>query len=187
MGMGWVVVVASRLNPLASKPLILSLSLNKKHTHPPNSFFPPVVYGFACEPGPRAFYLISTTLLGLATLWVTLDPSFQAPRYRPFRAALFSLLGTWGVAPATHALLLHWGEPAHAVAFAHYVAMGALYLGGAAIFAARVPERWAPGRFDLLGNSHQLFHVAIVAAAAVHCRGVLGMMHWRDSVGGCHV
>lgn len=26
-----------------------------------------------------------------------------------------------------------------------------------------VPERWHPGRFDLLGQSHQIMHVLVVA------------------------
>lgn len=36
--------------------------------------------------------------------------------------------------------------------------MGATYLLGAAIYAKRVPERWFPGRFDVLLASHQIFH-----------------------------
>ena len=110
--------------------------------------------------------------------------ALEAAASRAARAALFSALGLWGLAPCAHQLILHWGEPAIVTAVSHYAVMGALYLGGAAIFAARIPERWAPGRFDLVGNSHQVFHVAIVAAAAVHYRGVMGLMHWRDSVGG---
>ena len=39
------------------------------------------------------------------------------------------------------------------------VAMALFYLVGAAIYASRVPERFAPGKFDLIGHSHQIFHV----------------------------
>ncbi len=48
-----------------------------------------------------------------------------------------------------------------------------------------MPERWWPGAFDLAFHSHQLFHVCVVAAAAVHYRGVRIMLAWRDSTGGC--
>lgn len=34
--------------------------------------------------------------------------------------------------------------------------------------AERIPERFAPGRFDLLGASHQIFHVACLLAALSH-------------------
>lgn len=56
---------------------------------------------------------------------------------------------------------------------------------GAAIFALRVPERWYPGAFDLAFNSHQLFHLCVVAAALVHYRGVRTLLTWRDATGGC--
>lgn len=38
-----------------------------------------------------------------------------------------------------------------------------LKVGGAA-YAHHYPERWAPGRFDLVGNSHQLMHVLAMLA-----------------------
>jgi hypothetical protein len=48
------------------------------------SFVPPVYYGFMCNPGLRAFYLISTTCLGAhpalfpSTLWVVLHAGLPA-------------------------------------------------------------------------------------------------------------
>jgi hypothetical protein len=37
---------------------------------------------------------------------------------------------------------------------------------------ARIPERLAPGLFDIWFQSHQLFHVFVVAAACVHYYGI---------------
>ncbi len=56
---------------------------------------------------------------------------------------------------------------------------------GAAIYALRVPERWWPGAFDLAFHSHQLFHLCVVGAAAVHYRGVRVLLAWRDASGVC--
>lgn len=56
---------------------------------------------------------------------------------------------------------------------------------GALIYAQRVPERWLPGRFDLLLHSHQIFHLLIVLAALVHYKAVSELLAWRDAVGGC--
>jgi len=50
---------------------------------------------------------------------------------------------------------------------------GLLYIAGAGIYAARVPERFAPGKFDLLGASHQVFHCLVVAAAGSHLVGLV--------------
>lgn len=151
------------------------------------SFVPPLVYGFECTPHWRDFYLISTVALGAAVFVIAMVPFFQSPRFRVARAIIFTALALWGVAPAGHGLYLHGHEPAMVTAFWHYAAMGALYLAGVVVFAARIPERWAPGKFDIWCHSHQLFHIFIVAAAAVHYRGVRVLLAWRDQAGGlCH-
>ncbi len=51
----------------------------------------------------------------------------------------------------------------------------------------RIPERWMPGRFDLVFHSHQIFHVAVVTAALVHLYAIMVMVEWRDASGGCAV
>ena len=38
---------------------------------------------------------------------------------------------------------------------------------------ARIPERFAPGAFDLFGASHQIFHMLVLLAAAAHFKGLL--------------
>jgi adiponectin receptor len=49
----------------------------------------------------------------------------------------------------------------------------------------RVPERWMPGRFDLVFSSHQIFHVAVVTGALVHLAAIMVLLEWRDASGGC--
>eukprot|EP00798_Chlamydomonas_sp_ICE-L_P027201 gene27201-2449_t len=66
-----------------------------------------------------------------------------------------------------------------------YVALhGAIYLTGAAIYVARIPEKWKPGRFDIFLSSHQWFHFAVVAAALLHLSAMKLLLEWRDSSGG---
>lgn len=45
---------------------------------------------------------------------------------------------------------------------------GFVYIGGALLFVARFPERYFPKKFDLIGSSHQLFHLAVLGGAAIH-------------------
>eukprot|EP00887_Chlorella_sp_A99_P005084 scaffold25.g5084.t1 len=56
---------------------------------------------------------------------------------------------------------------------------------GAGLYAARVPERWKPGAFDVAFHSHQLFHIAVVVAACVHYKATQVLVAWRDATGGC--
>lgn len=61
------------------------------------------------------------------------------------------------------------------------VFQGLLYIIGASIYATRIPEKWYPGRFDVVGSSHQIFHVFVVAAAASHLVGLLKAFDYRHS------
>lgn len=76
-------------------------------------------------------------------------------------------------------MILHWDQSEILVALAYEIAMGLLYGAGAVFYVARIPERWKPGAFDIVGHSHQIFHIFVVAAALVHCAATLTVMEWR--------
>ena len=62
---------------------------------------------------------------------------------------------------------------------ANYVfATGAVYIFGAMIYAFRIPERWFPLKFDIVGNSHQIWHLFVIAGALVHYAGVVTVFDW---------
>ena len=43
-----------------------------------------------------------------------------------------------------------------------------LYAAGALIYLSAYPERWKPKKFDIIGASHQIFHVCVLMAAWTH-------------------
>ena len=149
------------------------------------SFFPPVYYAFLCNTYARVTYLLATGLLGAVVMSITLLERFQNPRWHPYRAALFSCLGLWGAVPLIHAWYLYGDISAFTQAMHLDLAMGFIYLFGAALYAFKIPERWKPGAFDVAFHSHQLFHVAVVIAAMLHYKASRVLMHWRDEMGGC--
>lgn len=65
------------------------------------------------------------------------------------------------------------------VSLGYEIAMGLLYAIGAVFYVTRIPERWKPGMFDIVGHSHQIFHVFVVAAALAHCAATLNIIEWR--------
>eukprot|EP00963_Diacronema_lutheri_P011941 scaffold1518_cov331-Pavlova_lutheri.AAC.15 len=107
-----------------------------------------------------------------------------AVEWRPVRALSFAVLGLWGVVPCVHAISMHLDVPSMRTTILLEVLMGAIYLGGAAIYTLRIPERWKPGWFDIAGHSHQIFHVAVVIAAQI-VRVFVFLVAWRSD-GGVH-
>ncbi|VFQ95172.1 unnamed protein product [Cuscuta campestris] len=149
------------------------------------SFVAPIYYVFDCHPLSRVFYFASITLLGTLAAVSLLSPALTSGRFRSFKAAVFLALGLSGIVPAAHTALLYGHHPQVAAALWCEMAMGVLYAAGAAFYVARFPERVGPGKFDLVGSSHQIFHVLVVAAALAHCVATLVLMDWRRGLPHC--
>ena len=103
--------------------------------------------------------------------------------YRPLRAVTFTGLGLAGTVPIVHAWLKNGPDSTNIVGTA---TTAMLYIGGAVVYALRVPERFFPGKFDIWGHSHQIFHVFVVMAAVMHYRMIKTMADYRNTVGECH-
>ncbi|VAI44514.1 unnamed protein product [Triticum turgidum subsp. durum] len=144
------------------------------------SFVPPVYYAFLCHPPARVAYLSAITVLGALVVAVLLSPSCSSPRYRRLRATLFLAMGMSGVIPAVHALWINWGHTACYLALGLEVAMGLAYAVGAWFYVSRVPEKWRPGVFDVVGHSHQIFHVFVLVGAITHYVAVAVLLDWRE-------
>lgn len=100
------------------------------------------------------------------------------------RAGLFVCMALSGLVPIMHKLMAFGDRPEAVVTAGYEMIMGAFYALGVIVYAARVPERWMPGRFDLAGHSHQLFHVLVIAGAYTHYLAGLVYLRWRE-IEGC--
>lgn len=147
------------------------------------SFYPPVYYSFMCSPFFCNLYLGFITLLGISTILVSLLPVFQKPEHRNMRTFIFVGMGLSGVAPIMHKLILFQNRPEAVHTTGYEILMGVFYCMGAFFYTTRIPERWMPGKFDIAGHSHQLFHVLVVAGAYTHYRAGLVYLRWRDMEG----
>ncbi|KAF2396253.1 HlyIII-domain-containing protein [Trichodelitschia bisporula] len=148
------------------------------------SFIPSIYYGFSTEPALIRRYWTMITTIGAGTALVAISPQFRTPKWRPFRAAMFVAMGLSAIVPVLHGLeLFGQAEMEKSMALRWMLAQGMFYILGAVIYAARVPERLAPGRFDIWGSSHQIFHVLVLTAAATHLTGLLRAFDYRHGKG----
>ncbi|XP_027557658.1 adiponectin receptor protein 1-like, partial [Neopelma chrysocephalum] len=107
--------------------------------------------------------------------------------HRPGHPGVFLGLGLSGVVPTLHFTIAEGFVKATTVGqMGWFFLMAVMYITGAALYAARVPERFFPGKFDIWFQSHQIFHVLVVAAAFVHFYGVSNLQEFRYGLeGGC--
>ncbi|GMM35374.1 PAQR-type receptor [Saccharomycopsis crataegensis] len=132
-------------------------------------------YSLIDLPGIRNFFWGLTMAFGAVCSVFSLNDRFRTNKWRPYRALMFVLFGLSGVFPIIAGWWILGGEEVFRRSDLWWViAEGALYIFGAFLYAARVPERFAPGKFDIWGHSHQIFHVLVVIAACCHGRGLMG-------------
>lgn len=134
-------------------------------------------YGFFCTPHLYYTYMSLDVAANLCCVVLSLSEAFQSEAWRTTRMSMFILAGLFGAIPLTHVLIT--AHELNAEALYNLVIMGVLYVLGALLYGFRVPERFFPGRFDIAGASHQIFHFMVLAACLVHYFSVTGMYRWR--------
>jgi len=142
------------------------------------SIFAGAYFGYACFPSLQKIYLILTAVLGVTMVCLPHLRFFQGPAGFKIRFGVLLGCGLSGLVPALHFVGIAKGEERELLMYIIY--MGVLYLGGAALYTLRVPERWfAPGKFDILGHSHQWWHMCVFAAAFCWVKGITQLYYLR--------
>ena len=133
------------------------------------SAFPITYYSFASKPAfvQRYLYIGLAGLLCSACFATSLIKKFDSGAWRPVRGIMFMLAGLSFIG-----VLIQIRVPASPdklpTSALWYGLGGAVYILGAMIYIARVPERCNPGHFDLCGASHQIFHCAVLVGCTMH-------------------
>ena len=121
----------------------------------------------------------------MAVVFVLFVRRFRNSAWRPFRGLLFSFMASSAFYPIIYACFLNGYRQMDIQAGAsRYAVTVLLYLTAVTIYGVskealkcllmltaeqtRVPEAWRPGRFDLWGHSHQVFHVLMAIGLTVH-------------------
>lgn len=147
------------------------------------SLVPLIHYIFQCTPHLQILYLTVITLMGICTVVVLLSPALSARKYRLVRAGLFVCIGILGLFPPTYVVLLDWHGPLRDVILKYELGMTASFLVGILLYVGRIPEWRKPGWFDLLGHSHQIFHVFVVMGAVAHYCAAQVILRYRSRMG----
>ena len=122
---------------------------------------------FYCEPVPRWTYLSVTLALGIAGTILPWHPTFNRMDMAWARVAFYVSLSATGFLPVFQLSFTRGTEEA-LYFYAPVVKSILVYLGGACLYAGKVPERWFPGVFDYVGGSHNIWHLAVLGGILFH-------------------
>ncbi|XP_073918134.1 membrane progestin receptor gamma isoform X2 [Castor canadensis] len=98
----------------------------------------------------------------------------QKPRLcKLLRILAFAYPYAWDTLPIFYRLFLFPGESAGNEAILYHQRHMAMTLLASFLYSAHLPECLAPGRFDYIGHSHQLFHVCVILATHMQMEAIL--------------
>lgn len=131
-------------------------------------------YSFIDQPILKNFFINIVSIIGIIALLITWHPDFRTSSWRPIRTSTFVIFAFSGLFPICYGFYIFSFKEAINRAGLKYVGYEALaYLTGALIYAFRLPERLSPTTFDMIGNSHQIFHCLVVIGAYSHFRALV--------------
>ena len=127
------------------------------------------------------YFIYYLTIFGLSVFLYSFTPKFHLKETKKIRGTLFLIFGISAGIPILHMgffgnnikgfiempKLLFW-----------YIG-GISYIIGAFLFMFRVPEKLYPGKFDIIGSSHQIFHILVVIGVITPYFGCLDAYYYR--------
>lgn len=139
-------------------------------------------FGFYHEHAVRNSYFALLTAVAMGCGVFTLRPKFRRPSYRFVRFLMYAFLGASLFVPIAHGLWgWGWDEMDGRMGLASFFGLAVINFSGSALYASRIPERWFPGRFDLLGQSHNWMHVLVLTGALVRLNGLVWVARgWQE-------
>jgi adiponectin receptor len=144
---------------------------------------PASYYIFYCEATRHYFWRytsFSWTLCIIAGVLVMLPEGLKGKKSH-YLCALAFLIAGWSTSPAiVH--MQYYRDPSvmHEPQFSLWAIGGIMYSVGAIVYAIKFPECCAKGCFDIVGSSHQLFHISIFIAAVLHFYASINEFHMRQ-------
>lgn len=113
------------------------------------SYIPILYYSFYCYPEYRKLHLTITIILNIINLSIMATPKYRAPETRPIRAISYICVSCYIFIAMFHLYTLDgFNNPFFEYSIKYIFLMAASYLSGACCYVLRIPERFAPGKFD---------------------------------------
>ncbi|KAK7993956.1 transcription Factor IIF- Rap30/Rap74- interaction [Apiospora arundinis] len=128
-------------------------------------------------------YGVATTVLAALCSLATFHPNIGGPRLGHARAVLFAAFGAGSfLVPIVHGVWTYgWAETSRRVGLPWIGLTVACNGFGVLVYAFKIPEKWFPRVFDILGASHQIMHIMVVFAALAYSQAVLAAFDYRHS------
>lgn len=144
------------------------------------SSVPPFYYTMMCEPLQFHFYSAIVWACTSAAAILIMNPNLMQNKHTWINATVFITAGFSPIFGLIFILNLAESSFLHHFDLWPWVCCGGFYVVGAVLYGLNWPECFYKGRFDYIGNSHNIFHVFIVIASLFSWYGSIRVFHERQ-------
>jgi adiponectin receptor len=138
-----------------------------------------------CQLELAIFYLSVTILIAIVCFVACLTEWIHRPGHKAYKGMMYAGFGVSLLIPLGHMVINevffdNFGDPfAFTTAVPYIALLGASYLGGVYIYVIRCPERRRPGKHNVCGHSHQIWHGCVVLGIFFTYLGALKAFEMR--------
>ena len=139
-----------------------------------------------CHGAMRAVWIGLLVLGNCAGVIGPLFPTWRTPRFRVYRSMIYVCSGAAIFCPIIY-YIAHEGTSKLPLdlnenfALGYGFLMAFQYVLGAFIYASRIPERFWPGKFDYIFQSHNIWHVLVVSGSVTLWKATIALIQWKGS------
>ncbi|KAI8898680.1 hemolysin-III related-domain-containing protein [Globomyces pollinis-pini] len=136
-----------------------------------------------CESGMRVFWLCALIFPNMVGIIGPMFERWSSTEFRTTRSMIYFFSGLAAIGPFIYFDLQHGmkqfpNSPENPV-LSILTSMSIQFLIGMIVYETRIPERFGPGKFDFLGNSHQIWHIFVVTGTMTMYNGIVGLIMWK--------
>ncbi|KII73424.1 Adiponectin receptor protein [Thelohanellus kitauei] len=140
------------------------------------SMIPVFYFSYYCHVSLMITYMVIATFMAMLCIIASLMDIMSTPKFRPIRGCIFLAFGLSSVVPIFHHFIIYPSSYTLEVTQLYMlIIMGSLYVTGCLIYMFLIPERYFPGKLNIVAHSHQIFHVCVVVAAMIHLYAICKM------------
>lgn len=138
-------------------------------------------YAFYCRAFVQKVYWGLNVFSAIGAAFTLFDTGGGGNKMRTLRGGVFSLLAISAMLPIIQSVIeVGWTRASNEIGAGWYLAEALSLLTGVFVFVCRIPERLSPGSFDILGHSHQLWHMFAVLGGAFHLVALVAAQSYRQ-------
>jgi adiponectin receptor len=137
-----------------------------------SSDIPMLYFGFESYPTIRLVYFILLPIVLCLGSYSLFSEKMQTPERKLLRLIAFASVALFGWFHMVHEIILKNSYETTIRILNNWFSSFSFYIIGVFFYASHIPEKYVKKSFDIIGSSHQIWHLLVLGGAIYHVRTI---------------